>query len=301
MLAVTYSEYGDPSVLEVTEVPEPHAGPGQVRIAVRTAGVNPADWKIRSGMFKGHSPATFPVVPGLEAAGVVDEGGDGVTDFRVGNEVFGLGQATSAEFAVLDHFAAKPAALTWEQAGGLALGAETALRGLERLGLTAGQTIVIDGAAGAVGSGAAQFAIADGCTVIGTASPSNHDQLRALGVIPTTYGPGLPERVAALAPGGVDAALDTAGRGSLPDLIQIVGSADKVVTIADFSAAEHGVRVASTQTAFHALPRAAHLAEEGKFTVAIDSEYPLSEAAKAHERSQGGHLHGKIVLEIAEG
>src|SRR5258708_4378681 len=151
MLALTYAQYGDPSVLEVTSVPEPHAGPGQVRIAVRTAGVNPVDWKFRAGFLKDVFPIALPAIPGMEAAGVIDEIGDGVEGVNVGDEVFGLGNGTSAEFAVLDHFTLKPAALTWEQAGGLALVAETAVRALEIINPTTGQTLLIEGAAGGVG------------------------------------------------------------------------------------------------------------------------------------------------------
>jgi NADPH:quinone reductase-like Zn-dependent oxidoreductase len=300
MFALTYAQYGDPSVLEVTNAPEPHAGPGQVRIAVRASGVNPVDWKIRAGHLQSVFDIPLPAIVGLEAAGVVDEVGEGVEGVSVGDEVFGLGSGTAAEFAVLNHFAPKPAALTWEQAGGLPVAAETALRALEIIKPSAGQTLLIDGAAGGVGSAAAQFARAAGVTVIGTASESNHEYLRSLGVVPTTYGPGLAERVAALTPNPVDVALDTAGKGSLRELVQITGSADNVVTIADYTAAEQGVRSTSESGAFHALPKAGSLVDEGKFVVRIDSLFPLSDAAIAHERSEGGHLSGKIVLTVPE-
>jgi NADPH:quinone reductase-like Zn-dependent oxidoreductase len=299
MLAVTFAKFGDPSVLELTTMPDPRAGPGRVRVAVRAAGVNPFDWKVRAGYFRDAFTTKFPAIPGLEAAGVVGEVGEGVEGIRPGDEVFGLGARTYAELAVLDHFTIKPAALSWAQAGGLAVAAETAVRVLEIIHPAAGQTLLIEGASGAVGSTAAQIARAAGVTVIGTASESNQDFLRALGVLPTTYGPGLPGRVAALAPDGVDAVFDTSGRGSLQELIEIAGTPGRVVTIADFSAAEHGVWVTSRTQAFHALPEAARLAEEGKLTPAIDSEFPLAGAAKAHERSQGGHVHGKVVLLVA--
>jgi NADPH:quinone reductase-like Zn-dependent oxidoreductase len=296
---VTFATYGDPSVLEVTDVPEPHAGAGEVRIVVRAAALNPYDWKVRAGFMKDIFPTTFPAIPGLEAAGIVDEVGADVEGVSVGDEVYGFGSRTWAEFAVLPHFFGKPAALSWEQAGGLPVIAETALRALEIINPTAGQTLLIDGAAGGVGSAAAQFAIADGVTVIGTASESNHEYLRGLGVVPTTYGPGLADRVAALVPSGVDVALDTAGKGSVKELIDITGSPKNVVTIADFSAAELGVAVTSQTAAYHALPKAAELAEAGKFTVAIDSVFSLSDAAKAHERSEGGHLTGKVILRVS--
>ncbi|WP_326731695.1 NADP-dependent oxidoreductase [Streptomyces phaeochromogenes] len=302
MFALTFPEYGPPSVLEVATVPEPHAGQGQVRIKVRTAAVNPFDWKIRAGYLRDMMPTQFPATVGSDAAGVIDEVGEGVEGVSVGDEVFGVGQNATAEYTVLDHFVAKPTALSFEQAAGIPAVAETALRTLNLLNPAAGQTLLIDGAAGGVGSIAAQFAIADGVTVIGTASEANHDYLRSLGVVPTTYGPGLEARVAELAPGGIDAALDTAGKGSLPDLVKITGTPDKVVTIADFSAAEHGVQLTTgmgeTQPQL-ALEKALQLFEQGKLTVAVDSLFPLEEAAKAHERSEGGHVSGKIILTVA--
>lgn len=296
MLALSYSQHGDPSVLRLSEVPEPHAGPGQVRIVVRTAAVNPADTKFRAGLMGG----ALPAVSGLEAAGVVDEVGEGITGFAVGDEVFGLGSNTAAQYAVLDSFAPKPAAATWDEAGGMSLGPETALRGLRLLGLKPGETLLIEGAAGSVGSAAAQFAVNDGIAVIGTAGPANHDRLKALGVIPTTYGPGLPERVRALASKGVQGALDTAGKGALPDLIELVGAPDRVVTVADFSGGELGVHVSGDRSAFDALPLVADLVSDGKFVVAVDSVYPLAEAAKAHQRSESGHLNGKVILKVSD-
>lgn len=296
MLAVTYDEYGDPSVLKVAEVPEPHAAGGQVRIAVRAAGVNPLDWKVRSGAMRDMMPVTFPMVPGGEAAGVVDEVGDGVDGVAVGDEVFGLGSATSAQFAVLDHVAHKPAEVSWEQAAGMATAAETARRALDLLDLSPGKTLLIDGAAGGVGTAATQLAVAAGVQVVGTASGRNQDHLRSLGAVATTYGPGLADRVAGLAPGGVDRALDVAGQGSLAELVALTGSPDSVLTIADFSAAEHGVRVTTEMSAFAGLEQAAQLAHEGRYVVAVDSGYPFAGAAEAHARSEAGHVTGKIVL-----
>ena len=304
MFALAFDEYGDPSVLHMTELPEPHAGPGEVRIAVRTAGVNPVDWKVRAGYMQEVMPVVFPAIPGMDAAGVVDEVGEGVEGVGVGDEVFGSGSGVAAEYAVLAHFAAKPASMSWAQAAALPAPAETAQRTLGLLGSpAAGQTLLIEGAAGGVGSTAAQFALADGVTVIGTASPGNHDHLRSLGVIPTTYGPGLVERVAELAPGGVDYVLDTAGKGSMPDLIAIAGDPAKVITIADFSAARYGVRVTGAgmdPQRYEALSKAARLFEHGELAIAIDSQFPLAETAKAHERSEGGHVTGKIVLTVAQ-
>lgn len=307
MRAVQYTSFGGPEVLGVAASAEPHAGPGQIRIQVRAAGVNPFDCKMRAGMFGGDG---FPRTPGLEAAGVVDEVGVGVSGVAVGDAVFGLGPQTNAEFAVLNHFAPKPEALDWAEAAAVSATAEAAVRSLELLGLRPGQTLVIDGVAGGVGRAAAQLALAEGVTVIGTSREANHDALRSLGVHPTTYGPGLAERVKSLAAqvgservrsgrvgsGRVDGALDTAGKGSIADLAALTGDPARVVTIADFSGAVPGVQVTSKTSAFHALARAAELINAGKYTVAVDSVYPLESAAQAHARCEQGGLAGKVVL-----
>jgi NADPH:quinone reductase-like Zn-dependent oxidoreductase len=296
MFAVRYEQYGDASVLGTADLPEPHAGDGQIRIAVQSTAVNPMDCKLRAGMFAETMPQTFPVIPGSEASGVVDEIGRGVTGVAVGDEVFGIGRATSAEFAVLDHWALKPASLDWQQAAGVSVGVETAARVLAALGIQPGQTLLIDNASGAVGQAAAQLAQPYGVTVIGTASEGNHARLRELGVIPVTYGPGLPQRVAGATDKKVDVAIDAAGRGSLPELIEITGSAAKVITIADFTAPELGVAVSGTPSAWDALQRAADLAADGKYTVEIDKGYHFNDAADAHRHVEAGHTHGKTVF-----
>ncbi len=298
MKAVQFSEYGAPDVLHVADVEEPHAGPGQIRVAVKGAGINPMDWKLRSGAMSEFMPLDLPSVPGLEVAGVVDEVGHGVTDVSAGDEVFGSAAAGAAEHAVLEHYAAKPAALSWEEAAGLTVAAETAVRTLDLLGVESGQTVLVNGAAGGVGIAAVQFARARGARVIGTASEANHEFLRSLGAEPTTYGDGLADRVRELAPDGVDRALDTAGRGALPALIEITGSPDNVITIADFSAAEHGVRVTSGAEgrSWQALGEAARLYEAGELTMPVAQTFPFEQAAEAHRMSEEGHVRGKLVL-----
>ncbi|HEV7976233.1 NADP-dependent oxidoreductase [Amycolatopsis sp.] len=306
MFALQFTEYGPPEVLTVGEAAEPHAGPGEIRIAVKAASVNPADRTIRSGVMKEVFPVEFPYLSGLDASGVVDEVGEGVEDVEIGDAVFGLTRGgAAAEFAVLEAWAAKPGALSWEQAAGVGAVVETATRVFDMLGVTAGKTLLIEGAAGGVGSAAVQLAVALGATVLGTASEANHEFLAVLGAVPTTYGPGLVERVAALAPQGVDLVLDAAGSGSLPDLIKIAGNAHDVVTIADFTAAERGARMTHTadssgytKRGFAGLAVAATLAEEGRFTVPVHAVFPLEKAADAHELSATGHVRGKIVLTV---
>ncbi|MET1075597.1 MAG: NADP-dependent oxidoreductase [Umezawaea sp.] len=308
MFALQYSEFGPPGVLSVGEAVEPHAGPGEIRVAVRATGVTPVDALVRSGLPAGRPPLAWPHIPGVDASGVVDEVGEGVTGVAVGDAVFGLVDiarlgGAAAEFAVLKAWAAKPDALSWEEAGGAATSVETATRTLDRLGVTAGTTLLVEGAAGGVGTVAVQLAVARGATVIGTASERNHALLAGLGAVPTTYGPGLADRVAALAPGGVDAVLDIAGSGSLSDLVAIAGTPDHVVTIKDFGAPKLGVVLSHTgpggdTPAYGGLAAAAALATEGRFTVPLHAVLPLASGPEAHEMSASGHARGKIVLTV---
>jgi NADPH:quinone reductase-like Zn-dependent oxidoreductase len=299
MKAVQFSEYGDPEVLHVAEVDEPHAGPGQIRIAVRAAGVNPIDWKVRSGMLA-ERPLATPTTPGSDVAGVVDEVGEGVDDVAVGDDVFGFAiGGGAAEHTLLAHYARKPPELSWEEAGGFPVAVETGARTLDALGVGEGQTVLITGAAGGVGTAAVQLARLRGARVIGTASERNHDFLRSLGAEPTTYGDGLVERVRELAPDGIDRALDTAGRGALPDLIELTGDAGNVVTIADYSAPKLGVRVSAgggTERAYYALADAARYAQEGRFSLPVERTFSFADAAEAQRVSEAGHVRGKLVL-----
>jgi NADPH:quinone reductase-like Zn-dependent oxidoreductase len=212
--AVSFNRFGGPEVLEIADLPEPHPGLGQVRIAVRAAGVNPSDWKKRKGQMGGDLPQTM----GHEAAGVVDELGEGVADVAVGDRVFGFSTegAAQADLAVLSYYAPVPPSLDFAGAAALPAAIETATRALDQLGVTSASTLLINGASGSVGSAAVQLAVGRGARVIGTASPPNHDYLRSLGAEPVSYGEGLVERVRAVAPDGVDTALDVAGSGSSP-------------------------------------------------------------------------------------
>jgi NADPH:quinone reductase-like Zn-dependent oxidoreductase len=254
MKAVSYSQFGGPEVLKIVDLPDPHAGPGQIRVAVHAAGINATDWKQRKGLMGGELPQTT----GRDVSGVVDEVGEGVTDVTVGDRVFGLSDdgAGAAELALLSNYAPIPLSLGFAEAAGLPVAVETATRSLDALGVRAGNTLLVNGAAGGIGSAAVQLAVARGAYVIGTASPANHDYLRSLGAEPVAYGEGLVERVRALAPDGVDVALDIVGSGILPELIELAGGPEHVVTIADFSGAqEHGVAFSSGSDgrAVHAL------------------------------------------------
>ncbi|HEY3653107.1 MAG TPA: NADP-dependent oxidoreductase [Streptosporangiaceae bacterium] len=306
MKAARFSRFGGPEVLEIADLPDPHPGPGQVRIAVCAAGVNPSDWKKREGLMDPELPQTM----GHEAAGVVDELGEGVADVAVGDRVFGLSAegAAQAELAVLSFYAPIPPSLDFAGAAVLPAAIETATRALDQLGVGAGAgrggTLLINGASGSVGSAAVQLAVVRGARVIGTASPASHDYLRSLGAEPVAYGEGLAGRVRALAPDGVDAALDVAGSGVLPELIELAGGPEHVVTIADFGGArEHGVRFSSGDTgrAVHVLAEIGELIESGRFTLPVAQTFPLAEIAQAHRTGEDGHVRGKLVLVIGPG
>jgi NADPH:quinone reductase-like Zn-dependent oxidoreductase len=221
--------------------------------------------------------------------------------------VFGsaAGGGGAAELALLENYARVPASLDFAGAAALPVAVETATRTLDVLGVTGGQTIVINGASGSVGIAAVQFARSRGARVIGTASPSNQDYLREFGAEPTTYGDGLADRVRALAPDGVDRALDASGGGALPALVELTGSSDRVVTIADYAGAqETGVAFSGgmgPERAWHALADAAELIEAGRFRVPVAHTFPLADIAEAHRISEGGHPRGKLVLIVSEG
>jgi NADPH:quinone reductase-like Zn-dependent oxidoreductase len=301
MQAVVFEEFGGPEVLRIQDVTEPHAGPGQVRVRVRAAGVNPMDFKIRRGWTQGFFDVTFPATPGLEVAGVVDEVGEGA-EFAIGDEVVGWSSTGSyAEHAVVGNVALKPAGVSWEQAVALPVAGETAQRVLDELKLKAGETLLLHGAAGGVGSIAVQLAKAAGATVIGTASPANHDFLRELGAIPVAYGEGLLDRVREATPQGVDAVFDAAGQGGLQESIELRGGTDRIVTIADMSAAQLGVAASmgsstTPEEVRTGLAKQLQSVADGRLRIRIAETFPLADAPKAQELSESGHARGKIVV-----
>ncbi|MEV0095024.1 NADP-dependent oxidoreductase [Streptomyces sp. NPDC050738] len=297
MKAVRFQRFGGPEVLEIVDLPDPRPGTGQVRIAVRAAGVNPSDWKKRKGLMDEELPQTL----GYEAAGLVDEIGEGVTDVAVGDRVFGFSTEGSAqaELAVLSFYAPIPPSLDFAGAAALPAAIETATRALDQLGVGDGGTLIINGASGSVGSAAVQLAVVRGARVIGTAGPANHDYLRAMGAEPVAYGEGLVERVHALAPDGADLALDVAGSGVLPELIALTGGPEHVVTVADFIGAQkYGVTFSRGDAgrAVHVLAEIGALIEAGRFSLPVARTFPLAEVAEAHRASEEGHVRGKLVL-----
>ncbi|MDF3298872.1 NADP-dependent oxidoreductase [Streptomyces tropicalis] len=296
--AITFSEYGAPEVLRLSEVTAPEPGPGQVRIRVRAASVNPLDLKIRSGLMAGVVPARFPVTPGIDAAGVVDVVGEGA-DAAVGDEVLGSTAGGSyGEYALLDRPVAKPGALSWEGAAALVAVGQTAFRVLDQLGVQAGRTLLVHGAGGSVGTLAVQLAAARGVTVVGTAGERDIERVTALGATAVRYGDGWADRVRAAAPQGVDFVLDASGAGVLAESVALTGDGARVVTIADMSAAQHGVRFSAggAEEDGRYLPELVHLAAAGSLTLPIWRTYPLADAAQAHSDLEAHRNHGKAVL-----
>lgn len=301
MKAIEFNNYGGPDVLQLVDVEPPNAGPGEVRIRVRAAGVNPSDWKRREGQYRAFEDLHFPAGLGVEGAGIVDQIGPGVTDVMIGDNVFGFGRNMMAEQAILTHWARKPDTLSFEVVAGLPVISDTATRALDQVGVAEGQALLVSGAAGGVGTAIVQLARLRGIIVIGTTRAAKHDYLRALGAVPTTYGEGLEQRVRALMPSGVDAAIDVAGSGIIPQLIRIVGDPAHVLSVADFSAEHYGAKFSRGPPADPArlFAEMTDLCSAGLFTLPIDRSFPLDRATEAQQVSQSGHVTGKLVVRVA--
>jgi len=306
MRAITYDQYGDPDNLTLSDVPEPKVGPAEVLIRVRSAAVNPVDWKVAAGGLDGLMNVVFPVIPGWDVSGVVEGVGLDTPEFQPGDEVIAYARkdwvqgGTFAELVTVPvrAVARKPRALDWDQAAGLPLAGLSAYQLLSRLGLAKGETVLVHAAAGGVGSLAVQIAKATGARVIGTASEANHDALRELGAEPVTYGEGLPERVRALAPEGVDVVVDFVG-DVLDDTLAVLRDGGRHGSIADGSVAERGGLYAWVRPNAADLLALADLADRGLLTVPVAQVFPLEKTAEAFRVSQGGHVRGKIAIEVS--
>jgi NADPH:quinone reductase-like Zn-dependent oxidoreductase len=303
--AVRFDEYGGVGVLKVVEVPEPEPGPGQVLVQVKAAGINPGEAKIREGLLHSMWPATFPSGQGSDLAGVVAAVGPGVTAFQPGDEVIGFvdTRSSQAEYAVAEagDLTPKPPAVPWDVAGALKVAGTTAVAMVRAVGAGAGDTVVVAGAAGGVGSIAVQLARQAGATVIGLASEGNHDWLRAHGTIPVTYGDGVADRIRSAAPNGgkVDAFIDTVGGDYVQLALDLGVPASRVDTIVSFDAvgkfgvkAEGGAAVPGAAT----LAELARLIAAGELDVPIVATYRLDQVQDAYRRLAEGHLLGKVVL-----
>jgi len=265
---------------------------------VRAASVNPIDWKRLAGAMSGGQPLAGPEYLGNDAAGTVDDVGEGVSGVSAGDDVFGCGQGTQAESAVLDSWAAKPPSIDWAVAAASGVAGETSERGLRLLGVKAGDTIFVDGGAGGVGAVAVQMAKARGARVIASASEGNQDYLREIGSIPVLYGEGLAARVRAAAGGLVDAVFDVAGKTPVEELTSLVSRPSQVLSIANFTAGQAGAQVtgggADSRPA-QALAEVAELLAQNKLVIKVQT-FPFDRAAEAYRVSQSGHVRGKLVL-----
>jgi NADPH:quinone reductase-like Zn-dependent oxidoreductase len=265
---------------------------------VRAASVNPVDWKRLAGAMSDGQPLAGTGFLGYDAAGVVDEVGEGVTGVSAGDDVLGRGQDTQAEYAVLDAWAAKPPSIDWAVAAAAGVAGETSERGLRLLGVKAGDTIFVDGGAGGVGAVAVQMAVARGTRVIASASEANQGYLREIRAIPVLYGHGVAARVRAATGSPVDAVFDVAGKTPIDELISLVSEPSHVLSIANFAASQAGARVSgggADSRPMLALAEVAGLLEKNKLVIKVQT-FPFDRAAEAYRVSQSGHVRGKLVL-----
>ncbi|MBW8487692.1 NADP-dependent oxidoreductase [Actinomadura parmotrematis] len=301
--AVRFQQYGGIDVLEVVEVARPVPGPGQVLVRQKATSINPGEAHIRTGALHDRWPATFPSGQGSDIAGVVDEVGEGVTAFAAGDEVVGFTdlRAAHAEYviAAVDELTARPAGVPWEVAGTLYVAGTTAYAAVRAVDLRPGDTVVVSGAAGGVGSLAVQLARRAGATVIGLASEPNHGWLRDHGAVPVTYGEGVADRIRAAAGGKADAFIDTFGDGYVRLALDLGVARDRIDTVADFPAIEeYGVKGDGNAAAGNAgvIAELAALIAAGELEVPVAATYPLERVRDAYTELERRHTRGKIVL-----
>jgi len=300
---VRFDEYGDVDVLKVVEVPRPVPGAGQVLVKVKAAGINPGEASIRKGLLHAMWPATFPSGEGSDLAGVVEEVGPDVARFGVGDEVLGFVDTRSshAELVVaeVDNVVDRPANVPWEVAGSLFVVGTTAYAAVRAVNLSSGDTVVVSGAAGGVGSLAVQLAADAGATVIGLASETHHPWLAGHGVIPVAYGEGVEERIREAGRGSIDAFIDTFGSGYVEMAIKLGVAPDRIDTIIDRTAAQaYGTKNDGSAAAASAdvLGELAGLIADGRFEIPIAKAYPLAAVREAYRDLEQRHTLGKIVL-----
>ena len=307
MRAITYDRYGGSDVLRLTDLPEPKVGPDSVLVRVRAASVNPVDWKVRAGYLDQVLDVDSPAVPGWDVAGVVERPGLDTPELAAGDEVYGyvrkdwLQGGTFAELvaAPVRTLARKPASLSFEEAAAVPLAGLTAYQTIERVGVRAGQTVLVHAAAGGVGQFAVQILRARGARVIGTASARNHEHLRSLGAEPVEYGDGLVERVRGLAPQGVDVVLDYGSDDLVPTTRAVLADGGTVASIVDAAARDelggHYVWVRPSTTDLDALGR---LVDDGAVKVDVARVFDLADTAAAHDLVAEGHVRGKVVVRV---
>jgi NADPH:quinone reductase-like Zn-dependent oxidoreductase len=297
--AVQFLEFGSASVLKVADVPEPHAGEGEVRVTVRSIGLNPLDSKVRSGEVQQFIPVRPPSGLGNEFAGVVDEVGSGVAGYEVGDEVFGAAPFRSlAEYVIAEpgQIFRKPVGLSFDIAAGIPIAGTTGYNSALAVGPHPGDTVLVSAAAGGVGGVAAQVARKSGAAVIGTASEANHAYLESIGVIPVTYGPGLAERVRRVAPSGLTATLENHDNEAIEAAFELGVSAARINTVVG-NAAQYGVGAKGAATDSMTLAAVAELFVDG-LSFPIQAVFALEDVVAAFERLESGHLRGKVIVRI---
>ena len=306
--AVRHHGYGGVDVLGVERLPAPEPRRGEVLVAVRAAGINPGEAAIREGAMAERFPSTFPSGQGSDLAGTVAAIGDGVTAWSIGDEVVGFveDRSSQADLAVVpaDQLIARPADLAWEQAGALHVAGATAWAAVRAVDPSPGETVVVSGAAGGVGSLAVQLAAERGATVVGLASPANHGWLREHGVVPVAYGEDVERRVRDAAPRGVDAFVDTYGDGYVDLALRLGVATRRIDTIIDFAAAaEHGVMTEGNAAGANAvdLAEVAGRIADGRLDLPIAAVYPLEDVRSAYRELERRHTRGKIVLTTGAG
>ncbi|WP_346008318.1 NADP-dependent oxidoreductase [Janibacter terrae] len=307
MRAMTYDRYGDDDELRMADLPVPKVGPGEVRIRVTRAAVNPVDWKVMSGGLDALMDASFPVIPGWDVAGVVDAVGPDTPELAEGDRVASYARkqivsaGTFAEYVTVmaDDVAAVPDEVGDDVAAALPLTGLTALRVLETLAVTKGDTLLVHAASGGVGYLASQLAVAAGATVLGTASPANHDRLTAIGVTPVAYGEGLRERLAQAAPDGVDAVADLVG-GVLKVSLDVLREGGRLASVADPTVEEHGGRWVWVRPDGERLAQLLQEVAAGRLAVEIDRSFALEQVADAFALSRSGSANGKIVIAVTD-
>jgi NADPH:quinone reductase-like Zn-dependent oxidoreductase len=302
--AVRFDKYGGIDVLQVVEVERPVPGPGQVLVRVKAAGINPGEASIRRGLFADRWPATFPSGQGSDLAGVVEEVGPKVTNVAVGDEVIGFSEKRSsqAELVLVEsgNLVPRPPNVSWEQAGALYVAGTTAYAAVRAVALNSGDTVVVSGAAGGVGSIAVQLAREAGAKVIGLAGEANHKWLADHSIIPVTYGDGVEDRIRAASGGEVDAFIDTFGGGYVELALKFGIAPHRIDTIIDFAAAaKYGVKAEGNSAAATAevLGQLAALLAAGRLEIPIAKVYPLADVQDAYRELEQRHTRGKIVLE----
>ncbi|WP_060886428.1 NADP-dependent oxidoreductase [Streptomyces caniscabiei] len=301
--AYVFTEYGGPETQTFTDLPRPVAWPGQLLVAVHAAGVNPVDWKVRAGYLREVLPLTMPATLGTEISGVVEEIGDGVEGFGIGDEVFGALPLSGgyAEYALLPARTAahKPTAMSFTDAATLSVSAATAHQGIDRLNLKPGATLLVNGAGGGIGVAALQIARDLGTTVIGTASPGKAEIVSSLGATHIAYGPGVADRIAAAAPHGVDAIFDLVGGDPLHAVAGLAADKSRIITAVDPAAAsELGVGYFQVAQNGEALSPLASMVESGALDPHVGKVVPFAEAAAALASVEAGHALGKTVLKL---